>query len=373
MANISKPTRLDLFEKDIIPLKVKNVLGLGTVISYLVEKPYTEMSTLRYHQCKLLVIYPNGSVGEIKTVMPVDTFTPIGKDKIYYSCCNQANDTYQIRCISSNGKDTFIAGEELKFDYYYELIDDQYYLNQDETCFTEIMDMTTSSEGECVVLEKNGVVRKLRDDATTEFLAKGFVVPSSIIAKPKGKGYLVVDSYGITHLKDDGRIIQIFRSKITAFINSMVHLPNKILISGYARRTINTINPKHKMIEQDFMTKKRFDNMKIGNVFRGFHIDLKGNLIIWTERGLFLDQKETIAPRPIIPYRVLSCQMWNFKTVSLRNYPRVLYQYAMTLMLCFDRFFKENMDTNFPIEIGHIILSLADAWQFPKKSLTYWQ
>lgn len=373
MTTLSTSIRLNLFEKDIIPLKVKNVMGLGTVMSYVVEKPYTEMSTVRYHQCKLLVIYPNGSIGEIKTEMPVDTFTPIGNDRIYYSCCNQANDTYQIRCISSNGKDTFIAGEELEVDYYYELIDDQYYLNEEKTCFTEIKDMTTSSEGECVILEKNGVVRKLRDDATTEFLAKGFVVPSSIIAKPKGNGYFVVDTYGITHLKDNGKIIQIFRSKLTAFINSVVHLPNKILISGYARRTINTINPKNKMVNGDFMTKKRFDKMKIGVVFRGFHVDLKGDLIIWTERGFYLHQAKAKLPSPIVPYRVSSCSMWNFKTVSLRNYPREIYQYANTLMLCIDRFFKDTMDMDYPPEIGHIILCLADAWEFPKKSLTYWQ
>tara|TARA_Y200000002_G_scaffold98028_1_gene79357 strand:+ start:63 stop:395 length:333 start_codon:yes stop_codon:yes gene_type:complete len=110
--------------------------------------------------------------------------------------------------------------------------------------------------------------------------------------------------------------------------------------------------------------------MKIGRLFYGFHVDLKGELIIWTDRGIFGQQKEFKIPAPIIPYKISSTQMWNFKNVSMEKYSKGLYQYAITLMLCIDRFFT---DTNFPIEIGHIILSLADAWQFPKKSLTYWQ
>ena len=370
---MSYATRLNLFEKHIIPHKVKNVKGLGTVMSYLVEKPYTEMSTLRYRQNRMLVIYPNGSIGEIKTEMPVDTFTPIGNSKIYYSCYDQENSTYQIRCISSSGKDTFIVGEELELDYHKKIIDDLYYLNQEKTCFSEIKDMTTSSEGECVIIEKEGIVRKLRDDATTEFLAKGFVVPTCIVAKPKGKGYLVADSYGITHLKEDGRIIQIFRSSMPTSIKSMVQLQNKIIFSGYEKRVISAVNPKNKMLEQDFLTKISFNKLRVGIILQGFHINLNGDLIIWSERGIFLHQKDTKQQIPIVPYRVSSCSMWNYKTVSLRNYPREIYQYANTLMLCVDRFFKETMDMDYPYEISHIILCLADAWEFPKKSLTYWQ
>ena len=98
-----------LLGNTISPLKVKNIFGLGTVMSFTIEKENTTMSVFRYYQKCLLIIYPNGCIGKIDTKYEVVNFTPIGKDKIYYSCHNILEKSNQIRCISSNGEDTFIA------------------------------------------------------------------------------------------------------------------------------------------------------------------------------------------------------------------------------------------------------------------------
>ena len=358
----------NLLGNTISPLKVKNIFGLGTVMSFAIEKANTNMSVFRYYQKCLLIIYPNGCIGKIKTEYEVVNFTPIGKDKIYYSCHNILEKSNQIRCISSNGEDTFIAGETLDLDYYNCLVDKNYFLRQDYTCFTKIKDLTTSSDGYCVILENNGIVRKLRKDGTTELLSDRFIEPTCIVSIPQG--YLVSHTYGISHVKENGNISSMYHTQMPLSTSNLCQLQDTLLFfTDSKREKISVFSTEKKQFEKCLLSKAQFQKMKIGRLFRGFHVDMNGELVIWTERGIFGQQKEFILPVPLFPYSVSSSQMWNYKTVSLRNYPKELYQYARTLMLCIERF----SEMEIPSEIGHIILSLADAWEFPKKSLLYWQ
>ena len=346
-------------KKNIKPITMKNVNGLGVVISYKQEEEtYQESANIWCKkQNSLIVIYHNGSIGEINTNYEIDTFTPVGDREIYYSCYNPEEKCTQIRSISFEGVDSFITGySDILFN-----VD-----KTEKTHFSKIVDIVTTVDKKCVVLEKyHGSLRYIRDDGNTNIICSGFQKPTKITVLPHINEFIIVDIYGVHIVNMSGKITSIIIHLMPKynFGNSMCRLKNKILFNNDYCDEITLYNAP-----EPLLTKSDFHKYKIGIKIEGFHIDNKGNFIVWTEKGIFIQKEKFELSQLEKPIITSSSNLWNPLAIKIIHLSEEAKQNAFVFMLCMEQKWEEY---GIPTELGHIILSLSDTWEINNKKLSY--
>lgn len=357
--------------KNITPKDMKNITGLGLVISHtkMIETFPGSPNFFNSNQPSLIVIYHNGCVAELKTKYGVGSFTPIG-NQMYYSCYNEDEKCYQIRSVSFDGTDRLIAGEFLEKGPFNRYVDPNYFIDTKKTCFSKICDIATF-KGECLVLEQNrGIIRILKENGTTELLCVfGFGMSQKILMLPNDEAFYVSDKFAIyiyTIGKKMVSLISHIRPKYN-FGNSICQLQDLVLFNNDTNDGIVVYNTDQKRIVSELMSTQDFQSYGIGNKMNGFHVDPFGNFIVWTSKGVFF-QKNKFETSRLIHTTTTSQNLWNplvFKMLNITNQARIETQIFLLSME------RKSEEFEIPKELCHIILSMGSIWEYPNKKLSY--
>ena len=361
--------------QNITPNEMKNIAGLGLVISHTKNRPAFpgSINFYRFNQPSLLIKYHNGSLGEIATKYGVEHFTPIGANQIYYSCYNQEEECNQIRSISFDGTDSLIAGEFLEKGPFNRYVNPYYYTDTKKTCFSKIRDIA-AFKGGCLVLEQNrGIVILLKEDGTTKLICMGPAVPrqpvNKLLVLPNKEEFYLSYIFGI-HKYTGGKLVSLiqYSSPKYNFGTCICQLQDEVLISNDSNDGIVVYNTDQNRIVNGLMSVREFHRLRIGDKMKGFHIDPFGNFIIWTEEGIFFQRDKFEIPRLVNTAIQPSSNLWNPYAVTMLQITPAAEYNAMVLLLCMERKYEE---WGVPTELCHIILSMADTWEFPNKKLSY--
>ena len=365
------------------PMDIKNSPRLGTIFTYLKR----EKDNSLVEGNGIYVIHTSGSISHIETDKSPSTFTIIG-DEIYYSHYNKSNRYSLIYKKDTSGKEVQIAGgpirrEERERDTMF-----GYYQDSDTEVarFTKINTMITTYEGRCVVCESHmGLIRFLNPDGTSEIITGGnpqgrnFLNPTAIEELPKGRGFLVLDTYNIMMMKrkkDDTYQISTLVKLWDGFVPiSEAFLPPFTISQKFAYfsdgppyldRTTSAIYQldlqKKKQTTKPFISNKEFENLNIGKM-NGFHLDSQGKMLVWTQNGIFRLEDKPMPLLKQIPFK--SQYLWNPKICSQVKRSSGIYDYARAFLLSIQRLTEKDKIPETPPEICQLVLARADVWGLP--------
>jgi hypothetical protein len=339
-------TFYDFLEKENIhPKKMKNT-DIGLVFSY------NQETDGRGHPKKgLIVIGHSNTIGLIKTLHAPLCFTQID-NSFYYGYWNFSLKCYQIGSIDFDGVEKQITKGW-------------------------VIEMQTTSDNRCVVISKISgrykmCLQYVNPDGTTECIIKTVVDSLKDLVITKNGDFLILDDYGVLKVTPVGTSQRIVFTDVLPNCYNLNYLEDRILFINDRKLMCYKVDKYQNSKEGQLILDERILYKKdIGRYIKGFHIikgEKGGEIIIWTNKGIYEAEHSFKLPNPI--YRNRLPYLWNPKLVEVLKLSKQAYCYARTFMLCMNRILETDETLpELPDELLCIILSHSDTWRFPEKTL----